>query len=83
MSSTTVSDIRRLIPKMDKVLSWPAVAALASATSRTELREAVRAVLDQLRSQINVENHPDLTPSELPSWLLNRCSVPKDLRYGG
>lgn len=65
MSGTPVSDIRRLIPKMDKVLSWPAVSALAASTSRSELREAVRTVLEQLRQQIGTGNHPDLTAGHI------------------
>lgn len=65
MSGTPASDIRRLIPKMDKVLAWPAVSALASSTSYNELREAVRTVLKQVRQQIGTDNHPDLTPQQL------------------
>jgi len=65
MSGTAASDIRRLIPKMDKVLGWPAVAALSASTSRNELREAVRTVLEQLRQEISAGNHPDLNPQRL------------------
>lgn len=65
MSGTPASDIRRLIPKMDKVLDWPEVAALAASTSRTELRAAVRTVLEQVRRQIGAGKHPDLTPQHI------------------
>lgn len=60
MSGIPATDIRRLIPKMDKVLGWPAVSALAASASRNELRDAVRTVLEQLRCQISPESQPDL-----------------------
>jgi L-seryl-tRNA(Ser) seleniumtransferase len=50
---------------MDKVLDWPEVAALAASTSRTELRAAVRTVLEQVRRQIGADKHPDLTPQHI------------------
>lgn len=65
MNGTPASDIRRLIPKMDKVLAWPAVAALAATANRTELRESVRIVLEDLRRQIGAGSQPDLAPHKI------------------
>ena len=79
MSGTAASDIRRLIPKMDKVLGWPAVTALAASTSRNELREAVRTVLEQVRQQISAGSQPDLTPlriTELIAQQVDRAQKP-------
>lgn len=64
-------DIRRLTPKMDKVLAWPAVAALAASASHAELREAVRCVLDQLRCALSSGEQPDLSPPRISSLVAN------------
>lgn len=53
-------DIRRSIPKMDKVLTWPRISALANTSSYSELRDAVRAVLEQLRNELAGQTTPDL-----------------------
>lgn len=69
---TPPDDIRRLIPKMDKVLAWPTVAALAASASHTELREAVRTVLDQLRSALTCGEQPDLSAPRISGLVVNQ-----------
>ena len=63
--STPPADIRRLIPKMDKVLAWPAIAELAASATHHDLREAVRSVLDLLRSSLTAGERPDLTQEQI------------------
>jgi len=73
------ADIRRLIPKMDKVLAWPAVVRLAATTTHNELREAVRTVLDQLRCLLTSGESPDLSPNLITERIaaeLERSSMP-------
>lgn len=77
--SIPAADIRRLIPKMDKVLAWPAVAALAASATHNELREAVRTVLDQLRCQLISGEQLDLSPQHIADQVskqLQRSQTP-------
>ena len=59
------ADIRRQIPKMDKVLAWPAIAQLAASATHHELRDAVREVLDRLRCQLLSGSPPDFSPAHI------------------
>ena len=61
----SAADIRRQIPKMDKVLVWPLLAPLAASATHHELRDAVREVLDQLRCQLVSGSTPDLSPHHI------------------
>ena len=70
--STPPADIRRLIPKMDKVLAWPAITALAASATHNELREAVRSVLDLLRSSLTAGDRPDLTQEQITRLVIQQ-----------
>lgn len=63
--TTASADIRRNLPKMDKVLSWPEISALAPQTTYSGLRNAVRTVLDQLRRQLATQPEADVTPDRI------------------
>lgn len=69
--SVPPADIRRLVPKMDKVLAWPEVAALATTAGHNELRAAVRSVLDQLRCSLASDASVDLTPPHIATLIAN------------
>lgn len=64
-------DIRRKLPKMDKVLSWPEITALSSRTSHIGLKNAVRTVLDQLRLKLATNTDTDCSPDQICSLILN------------
>ena len=73
------ADIRRQIPKMDKVLVWPLLAPLAASATHHELRDAVREVLDQLRCQLVSGSTPDLSPHHIAHLVadqLRRAQAP-------
>lgn len=77
--SVPPADIRRQIPKMDKVLAWPAVARLAATATHQELREAVRTVLDDLRCRLASGESPPLSPEWVTRQIeaeLNRSRRP-------
>lgn len=63
-------DARRTLPKMDKVLSWPEIAAMRSITSHTGLKEAVRKVLEDLRTRITTDAGADLSPDHICNLIL-------------
>ena len=63
---TSISDdARRKLPKMDKILAWPEVAALAHLTTHTGLKSAVRRALDQLRQQLAEAPDRTITPEQI------------------
>ncbi len=63
---TTASvDIRRNLPKLDKILSWPEISALAPQTTYSGLRHAIRTVLDQLRRQLTIQPEADVTSERI------------------
>ncbi len=68
-------DTRRKLPKMDKVLSWPEIASLRSLTSHVGLKQAVRNVLDQLRSSLAVNPATDLTPVSISHLVRNQIRI--------
>ena len=74
---TEAADIRRLVPKMDKVLAWPELASTVEKTGHTTLREAVRKVLDQLRHSLSAGNSTDLSPSKISELI--KCQLKNDL----
>lgn len=56
-----VQDMLRRIPKVDRVLEWPEIAALLKAYPRPEVLVAVRGTLDDLRSRVRT-GHIDPLP---------------------
>lgn len=68
-------DTRRMLPKMDKVLSWPEIASLQSLTSHAGLKQAVRVVLDQLRNALASNPTTDLTPSSISHLVHNQIRI--------
>jgi L-seryl-tRNA(Ser) seleniumtransferase len=69
--ATSAQDIRRKLPKMDKVLSWPEITALNSRTSHIGLKNAVRSTLDQLRLKLISDADTDCSPDQICSLILN------------
>lgn len=69
--ATLSQDIRRKLPKMDKVLSWPEITALSSRTSHNGLKNAVRTVLDQLRMKLAIVPDTDCSPDQICSLILH------------
>mgnify|MGYP001441028203 CR=1 FL=1 len=65
MSGAAKQDSRRNLPKMDKVLAWPEVMSLQALTTYTGLKQAVRSVLEQLRSSLARELAVDLSPEAI------------------
>ncbi|HEY3308195.1 MAG TPA: L-seryl-tRNA(Sec) selenium transferase [Desulfuromonadaceae bacterium] len=61
-----VQDVLRQIPKVDRVLEWPEIAALLELTPRSEIVAAIRKYLDELRGQVrsgavsSLPGHEDL-----------------------
>lgn len=68
-------DTRRRLPKMDKVLSWPEIASLRSLTSHVGLKNAVRNVLDHLRSSLATNPTTDLTPISISHLVRNQIRI--------
>lgn len=68
-------DTRRKLPKMDKVLSWPEIASLRSLTSHVGLKQAVRNVLDQLRTALSANPATDLTPTAISHLVRNQIRL--------
>lgn len=68
-------DTRRKLPKMDKVLSWPEITSLRSLTSHVGLKNAVRNVLDQLRTALSSNPATDLTPSSISHLVRNQIRI--------
>lgn len=68
-------DTRRKLPKMDKVLSWPEIASLRSLTSHVGLKQAVRNVLDQLRTALSSNPATDLTPTSISHLVRNQIRI--------
>lgn len=68
--SDTSQDSRRRLPKMDKVFSWPEIAAMRSVTSHNGLKEAIRTVLEQLRHKLATNTITDLSPDHICSLVL-------------
>lgn len=68
-------DTRRKLPKMDKVLSWPEIASLRSLTSYVGLKQAVRNVLDQLRTALSTNPAADLTPTTISHLVRNQIRI--------
>ena len=68
-------DTRRKLPKMDKVLSWPEIASLRSLTSHVGLKQAVRNVLDQLRSSLAANPATELTPISISHLVRNQIRI--------
>lgn len=75
MGEASQEDTRRKLPKMDKVLSWPEVASLRSLTSHAGLKQAVRIVLDQLRSSLAVNPATELTPASISYLVRNQIRI--------
>jgi len=69
--NTPTQDNRRRLPKMDKVLAWPEIAALRSITNHNGLKDAVRNVLDQLRHKLSHDSDTDLSPDHICSLVLH------------
>ena len=61
------SDIRRLLPKMDKVLGWPEIEKMAGTTPYAVLKEAIRESLDQIRTRL--ANQPENVDLSKPAVL--------------
>ena len=59
--AVAVQDMLRGIPKVDRVLEWPEIAALLNAYPRPEVLVAVRDTLDALRGQVRT-GHVDALP---------------------
>ena len=59
--AVAVQDMLRRIPKVDRVLEWPEIAALLKAYPRPEVLAAVRNTLGDLRSQVRT-GHSDVLP---------------------
>lgn len=71
----SLQDTRRKLPKMDKVLSWPEIASLRSLTSHVGLKQAVRNVLDQLRTALSSNPTTDLTPTTISHLVRNQIRI--------
>jgi len=73
--SGSAQDTRRKLPKMDKVLSWPEITSLRSLTSHVGLKNAVRNVLDQLRTALSSNPATDLTPTSISHLVRNLIRI--------
>ncbi len=58
-------ELLKQIPKVDRVLAWDQMAALAASHPRTELLAAVRQVLDRLRDAVRHNSSVDLSREHL------------------
>jgi L-seryl-tRNA(Ser) seleniumtransferase len=77
--SVLLQDILKRIPKVDKALEWPEIAALLEKHTRPEVLISVRSVLDNLRVQIRTQGIATLPEREqiilsVISELTRRCS---------
>ncbi len=74
MPSST-PDNRSRLPKMDKVLAWPEISSLRKITSYSGLKNAVRSVLEQLRTAVANNEQPDLSPDNISHLVLVRITA--------
>ncbi len=68
-------DIRSRLPKMDKVLAWPEISSLQKITGHSGLKNAVRSVLEQLRTSLSSNEQPDLSPDNISTMVLARITA--------
>jgi len=74
--AVNVRNMMKDIPKVDRMLGWPAISALLARHSRPEVLAAVRTVLDQLREQVrnNVDGH-SLDPARVSTMVSRELAL--------
>ncbi len=72
------SDIRRLLPKMDKVLSWPEISSLEAEYGYKPLRDAVRSSIELLRNELARDINTDISTERISQIIFQTLASEAD-----